>query len=92
MLAGLAEDLDKEVGASVDDARMIFEVRHGIDHAEQLDHALHAGEVTKSVVHDRKQVDAGEPRMLIGLFDADVAADLAGMEMTVSLARPWPDR
>ncbi len=87
MLTRLAEDLDEEVRAAVDDARMILEMRHGIDHAEQFHHPLHPGEIAERAMHDGKQVDARQPCMLVGPVDADVTADLAGMEMTIQLPR-----
>ncbi len=72
-----AEDCDQQIRAAVDDARMILELRHGIDHAEQFHHPLDPGEIAERVMHDCKQVDAGQPRMAVGRLDTDPTADLA---------------
>jgi len=38
---GLAQDLDEQVGTTVDDLRMLAEVGRSIHHAEHLQHSLH---------------------------------------------------
>ncbi len=43
-------------------------------------------------MHDGKQVDAGEARMIIGLFQPDFRANLAGVKMAVFFPRPLPER
>src|SRR5690606_11420841 len=86
--AGLAEDGDEEVRTAVDDLRVLAEIRHGIDHAEQLHHAPHPAEVAERLVHHGEQVEAGQAGVVIGLLDADLGADLAGALAPVRLARP----
>ncbi len=86
----LAEDVDEEIRAAVDDERVLFEIGRGVDHAEQLDDALHAREVTEHLVQHREQVHADEPRVCIGLCDADVHAHLAGVDVAFGADRPLP--
>ena len=57
------EHLDHQVGAAVDHLRVMGEFRHGVDHAEQLDDAVHPVEVAERLLHHREQVDPGEPGM-----------------------------
>ena len=45
MPAGLPKDFDKEIRAAVDDFRMVFEIRRGIDHPQHLDNPLHPVEI-----------------------------------------------
>ncbi|TIN19643.1 MAG: hypothetical protein E5Y51_05710 [Mesorhizobium sp.] len=88
MAADLVKDIGEEIGAAVDHLRVIAEGRRRIDEAEQLDDAHDAPEVARRRVHDGKQVEAGEPGMLIGLFDGDVLADLAGAKRAIGAQRP----
>ncbi len=62
MLAALAENLDEQVGAAVDHARMIGEVRNGVDHAEQLDDPLDLAEIAQHSCMT-EEVDAGQARV-----------------------------
>ena len=45
--AAVAEHLDQQVRAAVDDLGVFAELGHGVDHAEQLDDALHPVEIAE---------------------------------------------
>ena len=58
MATRLAERLDKEVRAAVDDFGMIAEVGLGVDHPEQFDHRLDTREFANRRFCDRQQLQA----------------------------------
>src|SRR3954451_16817572 len=49
--AGLAEDLDEQIGATVDDLWRLVEARRDVHHAEHLHDALDAIEITEFGLH-----------------------------------------
>ena len=57
MAAGVAEDLDEEVGGAVDDGRLLLEVGLAVDEAVDLDDALDAVEAADFVSEARDQAD-----------------------------------
>src|SRR5690606_6950428 len=74
----VAEDLDHQVRAAVDDGGDGLEVAGGLDEAAQLDHADDALEVAvEGGRHLGQQVDAAHARRGLGLFRGDVGADRA---------------
>ena len=76
--AALAKHLDKEVGAAIDDFRMIFEIGNGIDHAEYLDDILNAVELAAKRIPDRRDQDQTHAAgMLIPFLDRYAGAELA---------------
>src|SRR5690606_22252390 len=88
MSSGSAEDFNEEIGAAIDDIGMLLEVRHGVDHTQQLHDTLYTRQIAKRLVHDCQQIDAGETGILIGLVHADIAADLPRTQMSAFF--PWP--
>src|SRR5580658_4946616 len=86
MAAGLAEHLDKQVGAAIDDFRRVVEVGRGVDHAKELDDEVDAVERAKRVTHGREQSEADQPGAPVALLDADIGAELTG-QMNPVLAR-----
>src|SRR5208282_6788039 len=65
MTARFAENLDQQIGAAVDDARMIGELRYGVDHSEQLDDAFDAIERTERYADDCKEREPDEARIAV---------------------------
>ena len=59
------------------------EAGHGVDHAQHLDDPHHPVEVAELRLHGGDQLQAGEPRVLVGLLDRDVLADDAGVHAAV---------
>src|SRR5207244_887703 len=88
MAAGVAEHLDQQVGAAVDDLRLIGELRDGVDHAEQLHHVIDAVERAERVARRRQEPEADEPGPPVPLVHRDVLADLAGQARAFFVARP----
>lgn len=72
-----------QIGTTVDDLRMISEVRYSVDHAEQLDYSLDAAEITECLLQHGNQVDAGQPGVHVGLRNRYRVADLASEFATV---------
>ena len=81
--AAIAEHFDEEVGAAVDHLRRVLEFRHRVHHAEHLHHALDAREAAELGLHHRQQVEADRARMLVGLLDRVLAADLAPRALAI---------
>ena len=54
VLTSIAQHFHEEIGAAVDDGRLIAEIRHGIDHAKKFHDALDPAEVAENVLHDRQ--------------------------------------
>src|SRR5580693_4032263 len=88
MAARLAEHLDHEVRAAVDDLGMVSEIRLGVDHAEKLDHRFDARELTERSFGDREQLQPGETRGFIALLDRGVLAEPPDHETPVRALRP----
>src|SRR5690606_38603403 len=81
--AALAEDLDEEIRAAVDDFRLVLEVGHRVYHAEHLDDALHAVEAAELGAHHGEQVEPHAAGVLVALLDAEFAAHLALRQLSV---------
>src|SRR5215472_15062925 len=78
MLAGIAEDLDHQVGDAIGNLRLIGEIRHRIDEDIELDAALDAVEIAAQRRLDLGQdVETADPRRLLALLDAVFLAELA---------------
>ena len=76
MAALVAEDLDHQVGAAVDDGRDGLEVTGGLDEAAQFDDADDALEVAVAGGrHLGQQVDAAHAGTVLGLFRRNVGAN-----------------
>src|SRR5205085_11564370 len=78
MPTALAEHLDKQIRAAVDDFRMIFEIGGGVDHPEHFDDVLDAVEIAAERILDRR--DQHEPdaaRVTISLVNRHAGAELA---------------
>src|SRR6266853_179521 len=68
MPPALAEHLDEQVGAAVDDFRVILEIGGGIDHPEHLDDVLQAVEIAAERILDcRDQHEPHTARVTISL-------------------------
>ena len=77
MPPGIAKDFDKEVGAAVDDFRVVLEIGCGIDHPEHLDDPLDTIEIpAKRVLDRRDQHETDLAGMAISRFDRHASADL----------------
>ncbi len=77
MATAVAEDLDEQVRAPVDDLWVVRKLRHGVHHAEHSAEANHLIETTGGFPQRRKQLKASVPRVLIGLVEGHVARNLA---------------
>src|SRR6516165_1188807 len=76
--AGLAEYLDKEVGAAIDDLRVILEIGCGIDHSEHLDDVLTAAEIAAERILDRRDQDEPDAaRVTVPFVDRHAGGELA---------------
>ena len=69
----VAEHLDQQVRAAVDDLGVLHEVGGGVDHAQHLDHAAHPREVAQCSLHRRDQVQSHLAGMVPGFSGADFA-------------------
>ena len=92
MPPGITQHLDQQIGAAVDDLRVIGEVRFRIDHAEQLDDGLDAAEFAESRFRDGQQIEPGQAGILIGLFDGRIAAEATRTVGAVRRFGPCPER
>src|SRR6202044_1469287 len=88
MTPRFAEHLDHEVGAAVDDLRMVPEFRLRVNHAEKLDHCLDARKLADRRFGDREQLQAGEARRFVTLLDGSVLAEAPDHETAVRALRP----
>ena len=86
----VTEDFDQQIGTSVDDLRMLGEIGNCIHHAQQLDDPLDTTEISQRRLYNGQKIEPGETRIIIGLFDRDIIADLAGAKRTIRLAWPLP--
>src|SRR3989441_7809735 len=77
VLALVAEHLDEQVRAAVDDLRLVAELGRAVHHAEQLHHAAHAVEAAELGLHHREQREPDRARVLVALFHAELGAELA---------------
>src|SRR5271166_7008212 len=57
MPPALAEHLDEEVGAAIDDLRVVLEIGSGIDHPKHFDDILHTVEIAAERILDRRDQD-----------------------------------
>ena len=87
MAADLVEDIGEQVRTAIHHFRVIAEGRRRVDEAEQLDDAHDAAEIAGGGMHDGEQIEPGQARMLIGLLDGHILADLAGAERAVGAQR-----
>jgi hypothetical protein len=72
MTSRVAEDLNEQVRAAVDDLGMIAELRFRIDHAEQLHDRFDARELADRRLRHRQQLQPGEARSAIAVLDRRV--------------------
>ena len=87
MSAALAEHGNEQVRAAVDHFGLVGEFRHRVDHPQHLQH-LDPGQLADGGLGRGEQAEADQLRVLVGLLDSDVAADLAGGEGAIGA--PWP--
>jgi hypothetical protein len=73
----LAEHLDEEIRAAIDDLGMLDIVRHGIHHSEQLHDPSHPIEIAKLLLEHRKQVQADKASVMCRLLGRNIGPDLA---------------
>jgi hypothetical protein len=86
---GIAQHLDHQIRAAIDDACLLGEVRQRVDEAAELDAAQDAVEVAiERRLRLRQDVEAAEPRRRDPVLDADGAAELADIAL---LALPLAD-
>ena len=81
MNSSFLEDLPEEVGAPVDDLRLLRETVGAVHEANQFDHALDLVEVSQLLLERRQQLEAHVLGRRSALFDAQILADLAGDEV-----------
>ena len=73
----LAEQLEQQVGAAVDDLRLLCKIIGAVDKAQDLDAALDAVQVAQLGVQIGQQVQHAVVSSLLALLQGQVAADLA---------------
>src|SRR5271169_593249 len=84
----LAKDFNEEVRATVDDFRVVLEIRCCIDHSEHLDDPINSIEIAAQRVLNRcDQHKAYLAGMTIPLFDRHAGADLTPGHRTVGALR-----
>src|SRR5213593_1023215 len=77
MPAVLAEDLDHEIGESVDHLGLIAEAFGGVHHAQHLDDALDLVEAAEERMGGPEEIDAHLTRHLVAIFRGQVPPHLA---------------
>lgn len=77
MTTSVAEHLDQQIRAPVDDGGHAVEAGRGVDHAEHLDDSFDAVERAELGLHRRENRQSGHPCRIPTLFECEVAADLA---------------
>src|SRR5207253_1302446 len=77
LAALLAVELDEQVGRAVRDLRLVAELGHRVDEAEQLHDPLDAVEAADALPDRRQHVQRHEPRRLLALLDPELATELA---------------
>ena len=83
--------VDEQIGAAVDHLGWSLKSGVGVDHAEQLHHPRDPAEVAEGGMRDGEEVEAGEPRMVIGLLDADARRRPCRCAACRPASRgPWP--
>jgi hypothetical protein len=80
---GVAPELDQEVGRTTDDIRCLHEVFRAVDHPEEPQDALHAGQAAELVPQSREHVQRGELRRRVSLLECELAPDLADVRELV---------
>src|SRR5579863_10677842 len=77
MPPGLAEDLDQQIRASVQDRRGLVKAGSHIHHAEDLDDPLDPVEIAKFGLEGSQDRQCRHPRRLAALLQSEITADLA---------------
>src|SRR5246127_10614 len=78
MPPALAKHLDKQIGAAVDDFRMILEIGRGIAHPEPLDNVFPPVEIAaERILYRRDQHEPDAARVTIPFVDRHAGAELA---------------
>ena len=77
MPSGIAQYLDKQVGAAVDHARLPTERWIAVNHAEDLDGSLDPIELSQCILGRCQDLQANRPRGGVRVLDADLGVDLA---------------
>lgn len=64
------KNLNKEVRAAIDNARVVFKIGDSINQAQKFDNVTDTIQVAKFVFCNRQEVECGESGVLVGLFHA----------------------
>ena len=88
MPTAIAEYLNEQVRATVDDLWVVGKFRRGVHHAEHSAEANHLIKTSGCLPQRRQQLKASVPRMLIGLFEGHVAPHLALRPRAIGIE--WP--
>ena len=86
--SGLAEHVDEEVRAGVDDVHVVGEVGGAVHHPGHPDHPDDLVEGPEVLPQGRQQAEAGESGGRTGLDEVEVLADPARDPRRVSALRP----
>src|SRR5215510_12733676 len=73
----LAEDLNHQIRKPIHHLGLVAETLGRIDHAKNLDNALHTIEAAESGANFSQHDDPGLPRGLVTLLDCEVLPDLS---------------
>jgi len=74
MSPALAQYGDEQIRAAVDHLGLLGELRHRVDHAQHLDH-LDPRQLASGRLGRRKQAEADQLGVLVGLIDGNIATD-----------------
>lgn len=81
MAAGLTENVDQQVRASVDDRRRLVETGPDIDHTEDLDDAIDAVEIAELGLQRGQDREGGHPGRIPSLFECQIGAHLSADDL-----------
>ncbi len=73
------ENIDHEVGGTVDDGRAICETGHGVDKTIELHHLIHFIEVTEGVFRDGQQIQGTHSGRFLAVGDVAGFTDFTSM-------------
>src|SRR5579885_116926 len=87
MATCVAEHLDEEVGAAVDDVRLLHEIGRAVDEAVEAQAAADAVEIAERRPRLRQKVEAAKPCCALPVCEGEAGAELADVAaLTVPLA------